>query len=228
MKEMGLVGSLHPITELHQKIWEKCPPWTEVSESWLRGEHPPFVTRIGNCGAQPRATLVAKLQEVGLPVQNLVCWANDAHGLNIGRSGQVGGYTYREADNIKLYSNYKFSPALESYVMLDYATEKIEVAHLSGSLPVVITHPKTAAEHSPGGPGSYLNALERTPEELGRYMQELLKDTAAYDEYFQWRLKTAVTDGWERRKRLAFVRDGGMAWVCRLCEMYKHYWDFED
>ncbi|KAI9034096.1 hypothetical protein DFJ74DRAFT_753425 [Hyaloraphidium curvatum] len=220
----GLLGTLRPRPELHSKLWAGIPP-VNASKPWLAGAHPPFATRIANCKAEPRASFLRGVESGGLAVEHFACFRAPSP-----RGPELGNTFYnalRDAENAMLYSHYPLAPGLESRIMLDYATEKMDAAHLSGSLPVVLAHPLTAEEHAPGGRGSYVSAASRSPEELGAYLSKLVKDRGAYDRHFGWRLKGKASEGFERRKRLAFARNGGRDWLCRLCGIYAHYWDLE-
>lgn len=83
-----------------------------------------------------------------------------------------------------LADSHPFYLSFENSLCQDYATEKYANAIINGRMiPVVFSkNPKLYI------PNSFINAEDfASPEDLGRYLIELVKNSTAYDSYFKWR-----------------------------------------
>jgi hypothetical protein len=77
--------------------------------------------------------------------------------------------------------------AFENSIRKDYITEKLFDNLTSGVIPVVWGWPQ-AGDYLPGGPGSFINALNfRSAASLAEYLVELDNDDEKYLSYFDWR-----------------------------------------
>ncbi|XP_043223002.1 alpha-(1,3)-fucosyltransferase C-like [Amphibalanus amphitrite] len=85
-----------------------------------------------------------------------------------------------------LNNDYKFYLSFENSICNDYVTEKLFDALKYDVVPVVLGG---ANYSSFAPPGSYIDALKYTPEELAKYLLKLDKDDAAYNAYFNWKGK---------------------------------------
>ena len=118
----------------------------------------------------------------------------------------------RSADNkchkTLLNNDYKFYLSFENSICNDYVTEKLFDILKYDVVPVVLGG---ANYSSFAPPGSYIDALKYTPEQLAKYLLELDKDDAAYNAYFQWKGK------YRNIKKDVFQRSS----FCDLCK-YLH------
>ncbi len=83
---------------------------------------------------------------------------------------------------------YKFTLAFENAIDRDYVTEKFYDPLVAGSVPIYLGAPNVAT-FAPGE-HSYINVQDfPNPKTLAGYVQSLLHDQAAYNEYFAWKTK---------------------------------------
>ena len=107
-----------------------------------------------------------------------------------------------------LNKDYKFYLSFENSICNDYVTEKLFDILKYDVVPVVLGG---ANYSSFAPPGSYIDALKYTPEQLAKLLVKLDKDDAAYNAYFQWKGKYKNVDK-ETFQRSSF---------CDLCK-YLH------
>jgi len=102
--------------------------------------------------------------------------------------------------------NYMFYLSFENSMCLDYVTEKFFKALNFGILPIVLGG-ANYSEIAP--PKSYINVEDFTnPSQLSEYLQYLVKNHTAYEDYFQWKkyFKVHATKSDQNRA------------MCQLCE----------
>ena len=81
-------------------------------------------------------------------------------------------------------------------------------------------------------PGSFINALEHTPQQLARLLRRLDADEAAYRAYFGWREadggNLTAHFGRALAEHVFFGERGdGMGWVCQLCRAQHRWYDWQ-
>jgi hypothetical protein len=103
------------------------------------------------------------------------------------------------------------------------------VGHFCRRIPIYLGAPNAAA-YAP--PGSFVNALEYTPKQLAQLIKQLDADDEAYNAYFGWWI--GGKDGLLQRfshllgDNLLFgPKREGLEWVCRLCQLYHKYYDWQ-
>lgn len=135
-----------------------------------------------------------------------------------------GADARRGMRKIALLSGYKFALAFENSVRQDYLTEKALHPLLAATVPVLWGAPQADA-FMPGGPGSYINALDfPSPQALARHLLALDRDPERYLRHFDWRTSrggTGATGAFQRLQRQNFVALGPDSWPCRLCQAYR-------
>ncbi len=83
-------------------------------------------------------------------------------------------------------AGYKFSLAFENAIAPDYVTEKFYHPLVMGSVPVYLGAPNID-EFAPGD-HCYINVKDfSSPRALAKYLKELDRDDARYQEYLQWK-----------------------------------------
>jgi hypothetical protein len=74
----------------------------------------------------------------------------------------------------------------------------------------------------------FINALDfNTPKDLAKYLIKLTTNKNKYIEFFKWR-KQELSKGFENYFKYNFRKPGNESWICRICEYYHKYYDFED
>ena len=105
----------------------------------------------------------------------------------------------------RIAMNYKFYLSFENSLCDDYVTEKFFNILAHEIVPVVYggaNYSKLAPPHS------YIDAMQYTPKQLARYLNQIDKDDRLYNEFFWWKEYYEVETGIEQMVRNAF---------CELC-----------
>lgn len=114
--------------------------------------------------------------------------------------------------------------SLENSVRHDYLTEKALHPLLASVVPVVWGAPE-ADDFMPGGPSSYINALDfPTPAALADHLVALDRNPQAYLRHFDWRQSRGgpgPTQRFQQMQRHSFVALGADSWPCRMCRAYR-------
>ena len=198
---------------------------------------------ISNCAAQDRLDFLRELMEhlpegsveswgrclrtPGLPLESVAAREKLAGGYQLpvqptkrGKRAQNG--PGRSANKVALLANrgYKFALAFENAVHRDYVTEKALHPVLAGVVPVVWGAPE-AADFMPGGPGSFINAMDyESPKALAEHLMALDLDDGAYVRHFAWRTSRrgpGITERFAAMQDQSFTTLGARSWPCRLC-----------
>ena len=84
---------------------------------------------------------------------------------------------------------YKFYLSFENDICTDYITEKAFNALQLDTVPILLSG---ASLSTLLPPGSVIDALSRSPEQLADYLYSLLADKEAYQAHFTWRKHFSV------------------------------------
>lgn len=86
-----------------------------------------------------------------------------------------------------------------------------------------------AAAYAPQG--SFINALEHSPDDLANLLRQLDADEDAYKSYFAWRLGDDDSTPGHFTDVISNSLMGqhmdGFEWVCKLCKLYHLHYDWE-
>ena len=86
-----------------------------------------------------------------------------------------------------------------------------------------------AAAYAP--PGSFINAVEHSPDDLANLLRQLDADEDAYKSYFAWRLgdDDSISAHFNdvMSNSLMGQHGDGFEWVCKLCKLYHMHYDWE-
>jgi len=130
------------------------------------------------------------------------------------------GDKHRGLRKLAVLLDYKFMFAFENSIRHDYVTEKAYHGLLSASLPVVWGAPEIA-DFMPGGPGSFINALDfDSPQDLFNHLIMLDQNDTAYLEYFNWRQRMPSLEFLYLQSQ-NFVNLGEDSWPCRACVQFR-------
>lgn len=89
---------------------------------------------------------------------------------------------------LQVYSKYKFVIAFESFICLDYVTEKFYDPLIAGSVPIYMGAPNI--EDLIPGDNCYINVRDyKSPKELADYLKRCFQDNDEYMKYHEWRKK---------------------------------------
>eukprot|EP01080_Neovahlkampfia_damariscottae_P012198 gene12198-5785_t len=120
-------------------------------------------------------------------------------------------------------SSYKFILAFENTVQSDYLSEKYFGALRADAVLVYFGAPNMH-DYSPISGKMGINALDYTPEELAKFLQELADDDEKYNQYLNWK-KQALQQKFLQDSRKDFLLKGKDGWMCRLCQHYHQRYD---
>lgn len=119
-------------------------------------------------------------------------------------------------NKMDILKSYKFNLVFENTNLTDYITEKIVHALHAGVVPVYMGAPNVN-EFIPH-PRSIINVADfNSPKELANYLDYLLKNETAYNEYLEWRLlpqEKLQTPKPNKPRNCVYCEKG---WECRLC-----------
>ncbi len=201
---------------------------------------------VSNCGAADRLRFMRELfshlaeasrpidswgrclRTPGLPSEQslvnpwLLLHSNSTNSNSNNNKGGRGVDATRGMRKLAVLAGYKFVLAFENSIRHDYVTEKALHPILSGALPVTWGAPEVA-DFMPGGPGSFINALNfANPRALAEHLLLLDADDALYLQHFDWRRKGGgPTQKFVALQRHNFVNLGADSWPCRLCQAYR-------
>ena len=153
--------------------WSKYPIPTAKSQmiSTNNAKKKPVAWLVSNCHTRSqRENYVSKLSQ-HIPV--------DVYG-HCGRNECPNNDKCPE----HIQDNYMFYLSFENSVCDDYVTEKFWT-YLSGKLVPIVLGGADYAKIAP--PHSFINALDyQDPKDLANYLNYLISNKTAYNEYFQW------------------------------------------
>lgn len=130
------------------------------------------------------------------------------------------GDNHRGLRKLAILLDYKFTFAFENSIRHDYVTEKTYHGILAASLPVVWGAPEVA-DFMPGGPGSFINALDfASPQALANHLLMLDHNQTAYLEYFEWRQRRPSLEFLYLQSQ-SFTNLGEDSWPCRACLQFR-------
>jgi len=188
---------------------------------------------VSNCGGASHRLKFLKSVIRSLPTGSVDNWGKCLHtaGLpseasvlrkhrrKIRARAQHVGDKFRGLRKLAVLLDYKFTFAFENAIQHDYVTEKTYHGILASSLPVVWGAPEVAI-FMPGGPGSFINALDfDSPQALADYLVMLDSHDEAYLEYFEWRQLMPTLDFLYLQNQ-NFVNLGEQSWPCRACVQF--------
>eukprot|EP00397_Hematodinium_sp_SG-2012_P026892 GEMP01028219.1.p1 GENE.GEMP01028219.1~~GEMP01028219.1.p1 ORF type:complete len:335 (+),score=74.77 GEMP01028219.1:337-1341(+) len=181
---------------------DRSLPW-DIQTPQPTGQKPYILAVISNCGSKNKRE--QWVRELGKLVHSV---GSCEHNFDAGKN----------FDKNVLMRQYKFTAAFENGCSKGYVTEKFWGPLRFGSVPIYLGAPDVS-DLVPRG--SYINALDFADgKQLGAYIQYLLANETAYNEYHAYRTKPLPTwfvdkyyftkyDTWCRQcKFAAAVRDG--------------------
>lgn len=126
----------------------------------------------------------------------------------------LDGNGMKQKNKIELFSKYKFVLAFESSSEMDFVSEKIWIAFLSGAVPIYFGAPNIE-QFLPIVPmnRSIILANHYTPKQLAEYLNKLDQDDNLYNQYFSWRKENFTSSFYLHYHQCLF-----RSVDCRLCQ----------
>jgi hypothetical protein len=162
-------------------------------------------TWISNCNSNIRNTYINELSRFMKIDHYGICY-------NTGLKGRAFNKFHQQ-------SKYKFILAFENTIQTDYMTEKYYEGLRANSVMIYLGSPNMH-DASPIHGKIGINALEYTPKELARYLEELNKKDEKYLDYLNWE-KKEINQKFYEETRNDFLLKGKESWVCRLCKNFR-------
>ncbi len=226
----GLCGTGSALSDGLERCMQPVPDLADLSTKKFAAS---FVSNCHGVGANHRLRFLQAVIK-DLPPGSVDNWGKCLHtdGLaseasllqkyrsRIRAKAQHVGDKHRGLRKLAVLLDYKFMFAFENSIRHDYVTEKAYHGILSASLPVVWGAPEIA-DFMPGGPGSFINALDfASPQALANHLLMLDHNQTAYLAYFKWRQRRPSLNFLYLQSQ-SFTNLGEHSWPCRACVQFR-------